>query len=242
MQRIQAALPDFAPVEKETVHERVYLELRTALMTGAFAPGQNVTIRSLAKAFGTSAMPVREALRRLVAEQALQILPNRSVIVPLMSRAKLDELRRVRVVLEGMAAEQAARHVTPKEIAKLARLIDQMHPMVMSGDAKTYLAANQDFHFTIYRAARSQVLLPMIESLWLQIGPLLNLLLRDQSIAEMFAVKHHAAALEALRQGDGPGARAAIAGDISEAADILLDFVDSEGGTFMDEEKSAAAR
>ncbi len=241
MQRTKGVLPEFAPVDKETVHARVYLELRTALMTGAFAPGQSVTIRSLAEAFGTSAMPVREALRRLVAEQALQILPNRSVIVPLMSRAKLDELRRVRVVLEGMAAEQAATHVTPEEIDKLARLIDEMHPMAMSSDTKGYLATNQDFHFTIYRAARSQVLIPMIESLWLQIGPFLNLLLNDRAIAEMFAVKHHAAALEALREGDGRGAREAIAGDISEAADILLDLVDADGD-FLEADESRAAR
>ena len=83
--------------------------------------------------------------------------------------------------------------------------------------------------------------MPMIESLWLQIGPFLNLLLNDRAIAEMFAVKHHAAALEALRHGDGRGAREAIAGDISEAAEILLDLVDADGD-LLEADESRAAR
>jgi DNA-binding GntR family transcriptional regulator len=235
-------MPEFSPVDKDTLHERVYGELRTALMTGQFVPGQSITIRALAKAFGTSAMPVREALRRLVAEQALQILPNRSVIVPRMTRERLEDLRRVRVELEGMAAAQAARHITADELDKLARLLDEMCAAAKNAGPRGYNLQNQDFHFTIYAAARSAVLLPIIESLWLQIGPVLTLLSTDPAVSMIFAEKHHTKALAALRAGDGPGAREAIASDISEAADHLLDFVDSEGGSFMGEEKSAAAR
>ena len=63
-------------------------------MKGHFAPGDVVTLRSLADAFGTSPMPVRAALSRLVAEQAFVVRPNRSMIVPLLSAERLDEIRR----------------------------------------------------------------------------------------------------------------------------------------------------
>lgn len=233
-------MPEFSPVDKDTLHERVYLELRTALMTGKFAPGQSITIRALAKAFGTSAMPVREALRRLVAEQALQILPNRSVIVPHMTRERLEDLRRIRVELEGMAAEEAARHITADELDKLAQLLDEMRAAAKNGGPRSYYSQNQDFHFTIYAAARSAVLLPIIESLWLQIGPILTLLSEDPEVSEIFAEKHHAKALAALRANDGPGARDAIASDISEAADYLLGLAEFAAENETNEQAAVA--
>lgn len=220
------AMPEFSRVDKDTLHERVYGELRTSLMTGRFLPGQSITIRALADAFGTSAMPVRESLRRLVAEQALEILPNRSVIVPHMTREKLDDLRRVRVAIEGMAAAQAAEHISAEEIDRLRALLEQMCASAKQGSTQGYLTQNQDFHFTIYRAARSAVLLPIIESLWLQIGPLLTVLSIDPRVSEIFAEKYHTKALDALRVGDADGARAAIASDISEAAEYLFELGD----------------
>ncbi len=67
---------------QETRREQVYREVRRALMGGSFEPGQKITVTSLAIALGVSAMPVREALRRLAAERALEMQPNRSVRVP----------------------------------------------------------------------------------------------------------------------------------------------------------------
>lgn len=76
-------------------------------MVGRFDPGQTLTIASLADSFGTSHMPVREALRRLAAENALEIAPNGSARVPAISKARLDDLCRARIAIEGLAAELA---------------------------------------------------------------------------------------------------------------------------------------
>ena len=81
-----------ARVERETIQERVYSALREKLMRGGFAPGQKLKLAELARAFGVSAMPVREALNRLTAERALESLPNRTVRVPQLSRESLQEL------------------------------------------------------------------------------------------------------------------------------------------------------
>src|SRR3954467_23957 len=88
-----------ARLERETLHERAYDEVKKAIMGGAIAPGAPMTIRALAKALGTSVMPVREALRRLVAERALELLPNRSVTLPVMTAEKFDEIVRIRLAL-----------------------------------------------------------------------------------------------------------------------------------------------
>ena len=208
-------------LKHDPLRERVYRQLRDALMSGRFKPREVITIRSIADALGTSAMPVREALRRLVAEQALEVLRNRSVAVPPMTRERFDELYRVRVTVEGTAAAWAASRITPAELRSLDRLSGEIERHVQDGNASGYLKANMKFHFAIYRAARSQVLLPLIESLWLQVGPFFN---HTASAGDYrLAHQHHQEALAGLAARDPEAAREGIAGDITAAAEYLLE-------------------
>src|SRR6266568_178134 len=101
---IAPATPDPA---RDTLQQRVYHALARGLMGGMFTPGEAVSLRTLAARLGTSAMPVREAVSRLIAERALVMLPNRSVIIPRMSRARFNELTKTRQILEGHVTEAA---------------------------------------------------------------------------------------------------------------------------------------
>ena len=94
-----------------SLHDHVYHELRRMVMLGGFKPGQKIKIRTLAAALGTSLTPVREALRRLVAEGAFVGEPNRSVRMPPMTVERVKELKEIRVVVEGFAARQAAQRI-----------------------------------------------------------------------------------------------------------------------------------
>src|SRR3977135_4649241 len=110
-----AAAPSSNPADTSLRHQ-VYDSLREALTAGRFLPGQKLTFRFVAGALGVSLTPVREALRRLVAEGAFEMQPNRSVRVPLMTRAKILELRDIRIALEGLAAKQAAKRSKKEEV------------------------------------------------------------------------------------------------------------------------------
>src|SRR5271155_4909748 len=88
------------PIEHETLYDRVYRELKNSIMAGAFKPGSELTLRSVAGALGTSFMPVRDAMRRLVAERALEMRPSRTS-------------RRIRLLLEGEAVALAAKKISP---------------------------------------------------------------------------------------------------------------------------------
>src|SRR5215204_92865 len=103
------ALTSIGRIERVTLAERVYAELRDLLMAGELAPGQKMSLRSVAETLGVSMMPVREAVSRLVADQSLEVLPNRAVRVPLMNLARFRELTTVRLAVAGFAAEPAAR-------------------------------------------------------------------------------------------------------------------------------------
>jgi DNA-binding GntR family transcriptional regulator len=250
MSRSPARLPKLAPVDRNTIQERVYQKLREALMRGRFVPGDPVTLRALAEAFGTSAMPVREALRQLVAEQALVVQPNRTIIVPLLSKDRLDELRRIRVALEGMLAEQSAGRISTAELSKLRSLHDDMRAAVTGGDIKRYLARNQEFHFTIYAAAGLPNALRLAENMWLQMGPVMNFLLAkevqgaasipENGISSVFE-KHHRSAVMALGRRDGAAARHAITNDINEAADYLLSLEHFRGEPRLEGTKALAS-
>jgi DNA-binding GntR family transcriptional regulator len=216
--RDSAVLP-FAPAPRETLQDYVYERVRDLILSGDIAPGQSVTINSLAGAFAVSHMPVREALRRLVAERALTVISGRSVGLPALSVERLEDLRRVRVEVEGITTEWAARRLGNADHEALAVLVGRMNRAVADNDVKAYLHANRDFHFAIYRAASSDTLLSIIESLWLQISPYFNLLHASGDYQR--ANREHGTIAAALARGDAQAARAALVEDINGAAEML---------------------
>jgi len=215
-----AVRPAVAPVSRDTLRTRVYQALCRSLMKGHFEPGQAVTVRGLADAFGVSPTPVREALQRLTAEGALAAEPNRFYRVPVVTAALVDDLREVRAALEGLAAEKAARTISKGELKRLQSLDARMNKAIDQQDAKAYLSANEAFHFTIYEAAQSATLLLIIRSLWLQIGPTLNILFRSQRLLHSLT-DNHRLAMKALGEGDGETARRAIQNDILTAGAFI---------------------
>ena len=96
------------PLQRKTMSLEVHKQLRTLLIGGRMMPGEQISLRSTAEALGVSVMPVREAVQRLVAEQALELAPNRTLRVPTMSADQFREITRIRINLEGLAAASAA--------------------------------------------------------------------------------------------------------------------------------------
>ncbi|MBX6424962.1 MAG: GntR family transcriptional regulator [Variibacter sp.] len=213
-------------VVRLTLAEKVYQDLKELLLAGQVAPGERFTLRGLAAAIGTSAMPVREAVGRLAAERALEVLPNRAVRVPLMTRARFLELRLIRISLEGLAAAVAAERRDEADLAAIVRFEREFaaERMRKHPDPGVAIRANKELHFAVYRAARMPALFQIIEGLWLQIGPVLNLDLRasPKRLEEGEAHLHHARLVDALRRRDGDGARAALVADITTAGDFIL--------------------
>ena len=180
------------------VHDLVYREIRQSLMVGTFAPGEKVSLRSLAQQVGTSLTPVRGAVNRLIAEGAFQVLPNRWVMIPAMTEEKFDEITHWRVQLETEATRRACRNVTKGLINKVESINRKIHKVVEQGrDRKDLLNENYRFHFTIYRDAKSTILLPMIESLWLQCGPFTYYSLL--SPRDLWNAKHHDSIIRCLK-------------------------------------------
>ena len=209
-------------LQRNTLNEEVYQQLKQALMTGRIAPGSTMTIRSLAASFGISPMPVREALRRLVAEHVLVLLPNRSVSLPIITRERFREITQIRTSLEGLAAEEAASTISADDIKLMTRLNEEMEHED-AAKSVDYLVKNREFHFCLYRNCRMPTLLLIIESLWLQIGPLLTIQQLTYAGSGISVQTHHRRALKALKKRDAKEVRDAFVCDIEEAAKVIAE-------------------
>lgn len=201
------------------VQEEVFQHIRRGLIVGVFLPGETMSLRKLANRFGTSPMPVRAALTRLVVTNALEEAPNGTVRVPRLTGDRLTELFAVRRLLEGMATEAACRHVTPELLETLTKQNDELLAALDRREAVACLSANQRFHFTLYEAAKSTVLMPLIESLWLQFGPTMYLSL-DSTLYPWDATAHFDI-LQGLKDNNPELARKGILKDIEHTGRAL---------------------
>ncbi|WP_125910530.1 GntR family transcriptional regulator [Burkholderia singularis] len=221
------APPALKVIEQETMADKVYQQLREALMSGRFAPGQALSLRGVAQAVGSSTMPVRAALTRLRAERALVDGPNRALVVPPMTTGMLGELRDVRIALEGCVAERAAARMTDAQIAGTRRLCETMQTHAEAGRTRAYLQSNFAFHSAIYAHGASESTLAIIQNLWMRIGPFLNMVALD--IPHMRrSMDAHRTIVDALERRDGAGVRAGIALDIGHAAHDLAASLTAE--------------
>jgi len=213
--------------DNQAVHDQVYEAIRQALITGRIAPGVGVSLRSLATELGVSPMPVRDAVRRLVAERALAINPaNKRLSVPSLTAARLEQLSRARLWIEPELAARAAPQVDAVLVKRLRDLDAAVDDALKLGDVDAYMTANHDFHFAIYARADADVLLAMANGLWLQIGPFMRVVFGRVG-ADGLVADRHVEAVEALKAGDAEAARRAIAADLSEGMDKMRAAVEA---------------
>ena len=200
-------------------HDLAYAALKEALIEGRIAPGRAVTVASLGEMLGTSTMPMREAVRRIVAEGGLSSSETRRLTVPGLDSARFMALTAARRLLEPEAAVQAMGFVDAPRLAQLRANDAALNDAIARRDVAGYMRFNYRFHFGLYRAVPQSVLSPLIESLWLQFGAYMHLMF-DHAPGRLTADRH-AEALSALERQDAPALRAAIAADIDDALATL---------------------
>ncbi|MEL6807831.1 MAG: GntR family transcriptional regulator [Pseudomonadota bacterium] len=184
--------------------EAAYAKLLAAIRAGGFAPGDRLRETDVASRLNLSRTPVREALRRLEADGIVEHRPRLGAIIRQLSHGELVELYEMRTVLERTAAEMAAKHAGPAEIAALREL----NTTLAASDPTEAAALNQDFHRGIYLATRNRFLLEAARALnnaLMLLGP--TTLDDPARIAEVST--QHSAILDAIAAGDVKGAGAA---------------------------------
>jgi DNA-binding GntR family transcriptional regulator len=176
---------------------------------------------------GVGEMPVRAALQRLAAEGALVNIPNAGVAVPRLSLPEFDDLLQMRMLLEGEAAERGAARLGAEGHKAMLALSQRMAKALAKGNGDAYLAANEDFHVMLYKAAGSPTLFSLIDTLWLKAGPISNRLF-DTPQASAVLNDAHEDLVKALGQRDSAGVRRAVEKDIFVAGQFLRQRLKAE--------------
>lgn len=204
-----------------TTQQATYEMLRERLISGQISPGEPVVVSTIADEQGVSTMPVREAIRRLIAENSLELMDNRRVRVPIMSHARFSQLLEARIALEILAAERAMPAVGAELIAELRSIDKNSDDMLAQENFLGVVGNNFHFHRTFYGAVANHTLMALIENIWMQLGPFMVRAMR--SVPTTYTVDRHHEILDALEGQDAFRLRLAITADIRDGIGHLGD-------------------
>jgi len=212
-------------LERENMSMRIYRQIRDALMDGQYVPRERLVINKIAAELGTSNTPVREAIFRLVSEQALDFKTATGIYVPVLTAERLREIQLIRSHLEGAAAEKAAERITDVQLQTM-RNIQAEFVAAAATDPKQASLKNRHFHFGIIEIAEMPTLFSVVENMWVMMGPLLTVFHSTVPVRQLADRTHrHYDVLEAFAKRDGAAAKRAIQADI-EWGKILIDWVE----------------
>ncbi|MFZ9395041.1 MAG: GntR family transcriptional regulator [Erythrobacter sp.] len=195
-----------------------YDKIRSVLLSGEARPGDQLTEDRLAQIAGVSRTPVREAVRRLEAEMLLVRSESKRIFVADWGRDEIDEMFTLRQMLEGHAAERAARRLSAEQIDRLEAVNRELHEAVRQDppDVARFLDANRTFHEIITEAAHSprlaQVLAQLVEQ------PIVLRTARSYSIEDLRqSARDHDELIAAFRAADPAWARAVMGSHLRRA-------------------------
>lgn len=202
------------PGARVPAHELIYRHLRALILFGDLAPGQAVTIQGLSDRLGAGMTPVREAIRRLIAEGALEFQGNRRVSVPRLTVEHVDELIIARQWFDPYLTERATTRATAQDLARLTALDERLDHAIAQGDLRGYLELNYRFHGEIYGLASAPILAKVADGLWLRFGPSLRVVCGR--IGTRNLPDKHKDLLAAMATGDVAAAVIAVREDVTQ--------------------------
>ncbi|WP_172327693.1 GntR family transcriptional regulator [Mangrovicoccus sp. HB161399] len=225
-------IPDLAALVAETggrhrtATQHVEATLRNAILSGRLAGGTPLRQEDLARAFGVSRMPVREALRQLEAQALLDFVPHKGAVVTEISAADAADTYAIRMALEPACLERSVPHLAEAEFAAAAELIEEMDS---EPDPGRMGELNRRFHMVLYSAAGQPKLLALTESTLAGFDRYLRFHLAAHGRAHM-SQEDHRAMLAAAQSRDIPLALHVLRGHLETAAATIATFFAGRGG------------
>lgn len=192
-----------ASVRPASMPEVVYEQLREEILAGRFRPGEKIPQEEVAKRFGFSRVPVREALRRLESEGLVLLRPQRGYVVASLDLAQIEEIFDIRMMLEERAGYLATLARTPEDVAAVEAILDAMAQMPVRSveDIPAWSAYNLKFHSRLFLSSRRMHLCRLAATLRDSVEPYIRIDAANSGRIEAADVDH-AAMLDAFREGN----------------------------------------
>ena len=182
--------------------ERTYTVLRDRIHSGTFAPRARLNIDALARELGVSAIPVREALRRLEAEGWVRFQPNVGAIVAPVDTTTWEQEMGAVAILEGAATADAATHLRLSDLSKLRKIAAEMEVVAAEGEAVRFSRLNRRLHATIVARCGNAYLLDLLGQTYLRLDRIRSTMFAYLPERFKAAVTEHAHLIDLLESGD----------------------------------------
>lgn len=207
--------------ERRTAHQLVRDTLRQAILTGQISGGERLVQAELAQQMRVSTTPVREALRDLAAEGLIRLDAHRGAIVHSPSQSELEEIYRLRQLLEPEIMERAIAHITDEQLEEATRILQRAD---QEEDPTTWIDLNRQFHRLFTRATHSTRLAAIVESLQDSATLYILVALTRGTRSTDEANAQHWQLLEAVRARDVQAARKVMLAHIHQTVDAQPDL------------------
>ncbi len=201
-----------------TQNKDAYTLVLAAIDEGVYLPGDRLVESELAERFGVSRTPVREALQRLETQSVL-VRDGRSMVVSSLDHDQLGELYVVRAELEALAARLAAQHAAPEEVRVLRAMVTQ--DMTLLGQPQSLSRANRRFHKQLHLASHNRYLIQQLKMVHRTMALMATTTFAVEG-RDVVALDEHSKIVEAIENGDGDAAAAALKDHISMAYQTRL--------------------
>jgi DNA-binding GntR family transcriptional regulator len=212
---------DEAGITRSVLSEQVKGRLLQAILDGRYPPGARIVETRVAKEFGTSQAPVREALRDLEALGVVETAPFKGARVRQPSTEELLEAFEVRAILEGHGAVLAVENISAEDLARLSELTDEMRTAAGAGDPFREATADTEFHRLIMQHSGNATLVRV----WGTLEPFLRtyITIVSPGVDRRAVADRHLPIIEALRRGNPALIEAAFRDHFEAAASALAE-------------------
>jgi len=217
----------------KTLSERVFNELKNAIISGDLEQGSKITEDGLSQQYGISRGPLREAIRRLEAIRLLVRVPRAGMRVVTLTADIMEEIYTVREALEGMSARLAAQRMTPQDIDSLTALLDKHQNEIDQSEGKEYVQeeGNLDFHYRIAQASQNQWLIELLSSELYQLLRMGRLKSGQAPSRPDKAIQEHRQIVSAIEARDAELAEILMRRHISGSWKVVKKLLDEETST-----------
>ncbi|MBA1228435.1 GntR family transcriptional regulator [Pseudomonas viridiflava] len=191
--------------ESETLSENVFRRIQAAIVKGEIAPGSKISEPELARTYGISRGPLREAIHRLEGQRLVVRIPHVGARVVSLSHAEMIELYEIRESLEGMACRLAAQRMTSEEIDELRRVLDthERDAAFQAGVGYYQQEGDFDFHYRIIQGSGNRTLSQMLCGELYQLVRMYRIQFSTTPNRPRQAFAEHHRILDAIAERDG---------------------------------------
>lgn len=190
--------------EAQTLAEKVFSELATAIVRGELAPGERLSEQALVTRYGGSRAPIREAIQKLEARNLVVRVPHAGARVVSLSLEELRDIYEVRLELESMACRLAAERMSDDEISALEKLLEEHARSIEADQGLSYYqkSGNLDFHYRIIEGSKNSRLHQMLCGDLYHIIRMYRYRTSTSTERPLQALKEHQRIVEAIKSRD----------------------------------------